>query len=439
MHPGYNLSPYIESAARAEVLILEGSVVKVAGLVIEGEGPAASVGDICHIFPQADCGLIEAEVVGFQEGRVQLMPLGALQGIVPGSRIVPTRQTASVGVGPGLLGRVLDGLGNPIDGRGPVAHEARYPLRGRPSNPLTRARITEPVDVGVRAINALLTLGKGQRMGIFSGSGVGKSTLLGMIARHSRADVNVIALIGERGREVKEFIEESLGLEGMRRSVVVAATSDQPALVRIRGAYAATAIAEYFRDQGKDVMLMMDSTTRFAHASREVGLSVGEPPTTRGYTPSVFAQLPLLLERAGNWHDLGSITGLYTVLVEGDDMNEPVADALRAILDGHIVLRRDLAARNRYPAIDPLQSISRLMVDVASPEHLTLARRFLQILSVFVGSEDMIRIGAYVQGSSPDIDQAIKMMPRFETFLKQNYKDNAPLAESISSLKTILG
>jgi len=439
MLPAYDLSTYIDSASRAEVLILEGCVVRVTGLVIEGEGPAASVGDICHIFPQAASSLIEAEVVGFQEGRTQLMPLGAIQGIVPGSRIVPTRRTASVGVGPGLLGRVLDGLGKPIDGQGPIQYEAHYPLSGLPSNPLTRARITEPVDVGIRAINALLTLGKGQRLGIFSGSGVGKSTLLGMIARHARADVNVIALIGERGREVKEFIEENLGPEGMKRSVVVAATSDQPALVRIRGAYVATSVAEYFRDQGADVMLMMDSTTRFAHASREVGLSVGEPPTTRGYTPSVFAQLPLLLERAGNWHDKGSITGLYTVLVEGDDMNEPVADALRAILDGHIVLRRELAARNRYPAIDPLHSISRLMVDVAQPEHLTLARRFLQFLSVYTGSEDMIRIGAYVQGSSPEIDQAIKMFPKLETFLKQNYKDSAPLAESVSSLKAILG
>jgi flagellum-specific ATP synthase len=293
------------------------------------------------------------------------------------------------------------------------------------------------VDLGIRTINALLTVGKGQRIGIFSGSGVGKSTLLSMIARYTRADVNVLALIGERGREVIEFIEKDLGPEGMKRSVVVAATSDQPALVRIRGAYVATAIAEYFRDQGADVILMMDSATRFAHALREVGLSIGEPPTTRGYTPSVFAQLPLLLERAGTWQGKGSITGLYAVLVEGDDMNEPVADALRSILDGHINLDRQLAARNRYPAIDPLTSISRLMIDVVDQDHQNLARRLNTVLATYVQSEDMINIGAYVKGSNPDIDYAIDLMPRIETFLKQDRQEGVSLNQTWQELKEI--
>ncbi|MBW1710948.1 MAG: FliI/YscN family ATPase [Deltaproteobacteria bacterium] len=433
----YNLDRYIDIAANAKPLILEGRVVKVVGLVIESEGPAASVGDLCYIFPSDRDEPIEAEVVGFHQSHIQLMPLGPVQGLTPGCRVVPQNSTATVQVGQEILGRVINGLGYPIDDLGPIKDGTPYPIYCQPSNPLTRASITEPIDVGVRSINALHTIAKGQRVGIFSGSGVGKSTLLSMISRHTQADVNVIALIGERGREVKEFIKKGLGPEGMKRSVVIAATSDQPALVRIRGAFVATAVAEYFRDQGADVILMMDSTTRFAHASREVGLSIGEPPTTRGYTPSVFAQLPLLLERAGNWRDKGSITGLYTVLVEGDDINEPLADALMSILDGHIILKRELAARNRYPAVDPLISISRLMIDVVEQDHLNLARRFSEVLATYTRAEDMINIGAYIKGSSPEIDYAIKVMPRFEAFLKQTPEESVSFLQAQEELKMV--
>jgi len=433
----YNLDRYIDTAVKAEPLILEGRVVKVIGLVIESEGPAASVGDLCHIFPSDGNKAIEAEVVGFHQGHIQLMPLGPVQGLTSGCRVVPLGTTASVQVGPEILGRVLNGLGYPIDNLGPVQTGIFYPIYSQPCNPLERASITEPVDVGIRAINALLTIAKGQRVGIFSGAGVGKSTLLSMIARHTQADVNVIALIGERGREVREFIDKGLGPEGMKRSVVVAATSDQPALVRIRGAFVATAVAEYFRDQGADVILMMDSATRFAHASREVGLSIGEPPTTRGYTPSVFSQLPLLLERAGIWQDKGSITALYTVLVEGDDINEPLADAIMSILDGHIILKRDLAARNLYPAIDPLVSISRLMIDVVEQNHLNLARRFTDVLATYVRSEDMINIGAYIQGSNPEIDYSIQLKPRFDAFMKQTPEEGVSFAEAFDELKKV--
>jgi flagellum-specific ATP synthase len=354
------------------------------------------------------------------------MPIGDMTGLTPGSRIMASGGQPTVDVGPGLLGRVLDGRGKPMDLKPPFEAEASYPLKTRPGNPLTRQRISKPVDVGVRAINALLTMGQGQRVGIFAGSGVGKSTLMGMIARHMTADVNVIALIGERGREVREFIEKDLGPEGLKRSVVVAATSEQPALVRMRGAYVGTAIAEYFRDKGHNVILMMDSATRFAYAAREVGLSIGEPATTRGYTPSVFAMLPQLLERAGAWTG-GSITGLYTVLVEGDDMNEPVADAMRSILDGHLVLRRELAARNQYPALDVLSSISRLMVDLADERQLSAAARFKDILSVYRHNEDMINIGAYQKGSSQEVDQSIAYYPRFMDFLRQAFNQPATL------------
>jgi flagellum-specific ATP synthase len=422
----FDFGPYLRAAADCRPLALEGRVTKVLGLVIEGDGPAASVGEVCQVYPANGDAPIEAEVVGFRDARIQLMPIGPMRGLTAGNRIVSTGAEATVAVGPGLLGRVLDGLGDPIDRKGPIEAEKRYPLQVRPGNPLARKRIADPMDVGVRAINSLLTIGRGQRVGIFAGSGVGKSTLLGMIARNTKADVNVIALIGERGREVREFIEKDLGPEGMARSVVVAATSEQPALVRMRGAYVATAVAEYFRDQGRNVILMMDSATRFAYASREVGLSIGEPATTRGYTPSVFAQLPLLLERAGNWSEGGSVTGLYTVLVEGDDMMEPVADAMRAILDGHIVLRRELAARNHYPAIDVLSSISRLMIDVVGDEHLKAAGRMKDFMAVYAQSEDMINIGAYVKGSNPQIDKSIEMHPRIVNFLRQ------PLAESVN-------
>ena len=426
----FDFSPYFDAVSQAKPLAMEGRIVKVVGLVIEGDGPAASVGELCHIYPQGQDRPIEAEVVGFREGRILLMPIGTMQGLTPGNRIVSQRARASVRVGPNLLGRVLDGLGQPIDQLGPLSADTTYPLMAAPGNPLARQRITQPLDTGVRAINSLLTIGQGQRVGIFAGSGVGKSTLLGMIARNMRADVNVIALIGERGREVREFIEKDLGPEGMKRSVVVAATSEQPALVRMRGAYVATAVAEYFRDQGADVILMMDSATRYAYASREVGLSIGEPATTRGYTPSVFSQLPLLLERAGAWTESGSITGLYTVLVEGDDMNEPVADAMRAILDGHIVLKRDLAARNHYPAIDVLSSVSRLMIDVVDRKHLAQAGKVKDLMATYARSEDMINIGAYVKGSNPNIDKAIEAAPKIEAFLKQPFDQSVPMDEA---------
>ncbi len=376
--------------------------------------------------------------MGFREGVIQLMPVGEMAGLTPGSRILATGGPATVPVGPGLLGRVVDGLGNVIDGKGPIDPEAHYKVSARPGNPLDRGRITEPMDVGVKAINSLLTIGQGQRVGIFAGSGVGKSTLLGMIARHMRADVNVIALIGERGREVMEFIDKELGPEGMARSVVVAATSEQPALVRMRGAYVGTAIAEYFRDQGKNVILMMDSATRYAFAAREVGLSVGEPATTRGYTPSVFAQLPGLLERAGRWPH-GSITGLYTVLVDGDDMNEPVADAMRSILDGHIVLRRELAAKNHYPAIDVLSSISRLMTDLVDLPQRRAAGRFKDVLATYQKNEDMINLGAYQKGANAEIDRAIELYPHFTNFLKQPFEEPVNLAQSRDLLLKLTG
>lgn len=424
-----NFSPYLSLLKGIKPLSLEGRVTKVVGLVIEGDGPAASVGEVCRIYPVNGRPPIEAEVVGFREGIVQLMPVGPMEGLTPGSRILSTGSPATVEVGPGLLGRVLDGLGNLIDGKGPIEVEGRYPVRVRPGNPLDRDRITVPLDMGVKAINGLLTIGQGQRVGIFAGSGVGKSTLLGMIARHMNADINVIAMIGERGREVIDFMANDLGPEGMARSVVVAATSEQPALVRMRGAYVGTTIAEYFRDLGHNVILMMDSATRYAFAAREVGLSVGEPATTRGYTPSVFSQLPVLLERAGCWPN-GSITGLYTVLVDGDDMNEPVADAMRSILDGHIVLRRELAAKNHYPAIDILSSISRLMPSLVDKGQLAAVGRFKDALASYQRNEDMINLGAYQKGANPEIDRAIDLYPKFMKFLSQPFDEAVSLADS---------
>ncbi|MDR1657929.1 MAG: FliI/YscN family ATPase [Deltaproteobacteria bacterium] len=427
-----NFSNLLKAIKTAPPLALEGRVTKVTGLIIEGDGPSASVGEVCHI-SLADGSLLEAEVVGFKDQTIQLMAIGDMTGLTPGSRILASGRPAFVEVGPALLGRVLDGRGRPMDDLPPFESQTTYPIRNQPGNPLSRQRIKSTVDVGVRAINSLMTMGQGQRMGIFAGSGVGKSTLMGMIARHTKADVNVIALIGERGREVREFIEKDLGPEGLKRSVIVAATSEQPALVRMRGAYVGTAIAEYFRDQGQNVILMMDSATRFAYAAREVGLSIGEPATTRGYTPSVFAALPQLLERAGAW-EIGSITGLYTVLVEGDDMNEPVADTMRSILDGHLVLRRELAARNQYPAIDVLSSISRLMTDLADPEHLSAAARFKDYLSTYSHNEDMINIGAYQKGTSPDIDRAIAYQPRLVDFLKQPFDEAVDFTSARAAL-----
>ncbi len=410
-----------------------GIVKQVIGMVLEGKGPAVAVGGMCKVELKSGKPSIDAEVVGFKDNHILLMPLGEMRGIEPGAKIWVSEESARVAVGPNLLGRILDGLGNPIDNKPPISAQTFYPLYAEPLNPMKRPRIDTPIDVGIRAINACITLGKGQRIGIMAGSGVGKSTLLGMIARHTAADVSVIALIGERGRELRDFIERDLGPEGLRRSVVVVATSDQPPLVRLRGAYLATAIAEYFRDQGKDVILMMDSVTRFAMAYREVGLSIGEPPTSRGYTPSVFAQLPRLLERAGR-NERGSITGIYTVLVEGDDMNEPIADAIRSIVDGHIVLRRELAHEGHYPAIDILSSVSRVIRDIAKPGQLQAYQKLVKVLSTYKRAEDLINIGAYTKGSNPDIDYAIEKIDKVKEFLRQDVDEASPLDVSISRL-----
>ncbi len=441
MDPNIAMVPwetYNRSLESLNTFSINGRVTKVVGLVIEGQGPGISIGGVCRIFPRGADRFFRAEVVGFKENKVLMMPLADLRGIEPGCEIQVEQETAMVGVGDAFLGRVIDSYGHQLDGKGPIYPEASYPLYADPINPLQRHRITKPLDVGIRAINGIMTVGKGQRMGIFSGSGVGKSTLMGMIARYTSADVSVIGLIGERGREVREFIERDLGEEGLKRSVVVVATSDMPPLVRIRAAYMATVIAEYFRDQGRDVVLMMDSVTRFAMAQREIGLSIGEPPTTRGYTPSVFAMMPKLLERSGMNQSSGSITAFYTVLVEGDDFNEPISDAVRSILDGHVMLSRVLAERGHYPAIDPLQSISRVMPDVVDKTHLSLARKTVEILATYRKSEDLINIGAYVAGSNPKIDYAIKMIDQINDYLKQPVDQGAPLEESISRLQQIL-
>lgn len=418
---------------------LQGKVTQVIGLVVEASGPACRLGAVCDIYTQDGRRPLAAEVMGFRHDRVLLMPLEEIRGIAPGCRVVARGSRASVRVGTDLLGRVVDGAGLPIDGGVPVRGETDYPLYASAVNPLSRRRIHEPLDLGLRAVNGLLTVGCGQRVGIFAGSGVGKSVLLGMIARKTAADVNVIALIGERGREVNEFIERDLGPEGLKRSVVVVATSDRLPLIRTRGAFLATAVAEYFRDRGCRVNLMMDSVTRFAMAQREIGLAVGEPPTTKGYTPSTFTLLPKLLERAGTGQGRGSITGLYTVLVEGDDTNEPVADAARSILDGHIVLSRDLARQNHYPAIDVLSSISRVMDDVTDADHRRSAGRLKETLATYRRAEDLINIGAYVAGSNPKIDFAIKMNDHMNAYLRQSVDETVPFAESVAQLRELFG
>lgn len=402
-----------------EPLAVTGRVAQAVGLVIEGTGTASTVGDLCEISREDGRGTIPAEVVGFRGDRVLLMPLGDMQGIGSSSRITPTGRASTVTVGPSLLGRVLNGLGEPLDGKGPIEAEQRYPLHAAPPNPLSRRRITAPLDLGVRAINACLTCGRGQKVGIFAGSGVGKSVLLGMISRYTQADVNVIALIGERGREVNEFLERDLGAEALKRSVVVVATSDQAPLVRLRAALVATSIAEYFRDRGKQVLLLMDSLTRLAYSQREVGLAIGEPPTTKGYTPSVFAMLPKLLERVGTGAGDGAITGLYTVLVDGDDLTDPIADTVRSILDGHIVLSRKLAAQNHFPAIDVLQSTSRVMRDIVSREHDTAARQLIELIARYRQSEDLILLGAYKPGMNAVLDRAVRAQDRINAFLRQ--------------------
>jgi flagellum-specific ATP synthase len=432
-----DLNRYVPVVEKIRSIRFQGKVTQVVGLVIEGYCPDAAVGTLCEIYPQ-NGSPIPAEVVGFRDNKTLLMPLGELRGVGLGSLISVRRQMASLGVGPALLGRVIDGLGNPIDGKGAIAVEEEYPIYAAPVNPMTRVPIRKPLNLGIRAINGLLTCGEGQRVGIMAGSGVGKSTLLGMIARYTEADINVIALIGERGRELREFIEKDLQEEGLKKSVVVVATSDQPPLVRMRGAYIATTIAEYFQAQGKKVLMMMDSATRFAMAMREVGLAIGEPPTTKGYTPSVFAALPKLLERTGNFPK-GSITGLYTVLVEGDDFNEPISDAMRSILDGHIVLSRDLAARSIYPPIDVLASASRVMMGVTGKPHQQLAGKFKELLATHRQAEDLINIGAYKAGSNPKIDSAITKMDAMNAFIKQEIHEGVSVEESVAELQGIFG
>ncbi|MFZ3047227.1 MAG: flagellar protein export ATPase FliI [Desulfatirhabdiaceae bacterium] len=415
-----------------------GRITQVVGLVTESLGPATILGSECYVYPKEPSSKrIKAEVLGFRDKRVLMMPLDDIRGIGPGCRVAASRKKASIPVGDSLLGRILDGLGEPIDGKGPVLCEVEYPIYAEPMNPLARKRITKPLDLGIRAINGLLTVGCGQRIGIFAGSGVGKSVLLGMIAKRTSADVNVIALIGERGRELNEFIHKELGEEGLKRSVVIVATSDHLPLIRLRAAFTATTIAEYFRDKGCHVNLMMDSVTRFAMAQREIGLALGEPPTSKGYTPSVFTLLPKLLERAGTSSGRGTITGLYTVLVEGDDHNEPIADAVRSILDGHIVLTRDLAIQNHYPAIDVLKSISRVMNDIVDVSHREQAGMMKSLLATYKKAEDLINIGAYVMGSNVKIDRAIKMIGSINRYLQQDMEEKVDYKQSLEQLDNI--
>ncbi len=422
---------------QADLIKLNGKVTDVVGLVIVSSGPNVTLGEICTIVNKAGQEVCKVEVVGFKEGKVLSIALGEVEKISPLCEIIASGQSFTIGVGETLLGRVIDGLGNPIDGKGMLDFSSYRRIHSSPPNPMERNRISEPLQTGVRTIDALLTCGRGQRVGIFAGSGVGKSVLLGMIARNTNADVNVIVLVGERGREVREFIEKDLGEEGLKRSVVVVATSDNPALLRIKAAMIGTTFAEYFRDLGKNVVLMMDSVTRFAMAQREIGLTVGEPPTTKGYTPSVFAILPKLLERAGNSR-VGSITGFYTVLVDGDDFTEPIADAVRSILDGHIVLSRKLAHKGQFPAIDPLQSVSRIMPDIVSEDHYKRSSTFNEILATYNEAEDLINIGAYVKGSNPQIDHALQKINSLRNFLKQDMKEKSIYKETVQKLKTLI-
>lgn len=422
----------------ARLLRVAGQVTQFFGLLIEANGPDVFLGERCTIENAEDGVSLDAEVVGLRNGKVLLMPYGELRGIRKGSEVVGTGEPVRVPVGEVLLGRVIDCFGEPLDDKGPIVANDHRPLLAEPLNPLDRPPIHQTLETGVRAIDTLFTVGRGQRVAIFSGSGVGKSTLLGMMARHTKADVNVIALIGERGREVLDFVRRSLGDEGLRRSVVIAATSDQPALKRAHGAFAATAIAEYFRDRGRQVLLTMDSVTRFAMAQREIGLSVGEPPTVRGYTPSVFALLPKLLERAGTVAGGGSITALYTVLVEGDDMNDPIADHVRAIVDGHIVLSRKLAHEGHYPAIDVLQSVSRLANHLRSSEHTALAMDAIKLVSAYRDGKDMLDLGAYKRGTNAELDRAIDVMPRLRQLLCQHENDVVGSIQAVTQLKSLL-
>jgi flagellum-specific ATP synthase len=428
---------YADRIDRARTVKHFGKVTQVVGLVVESAGPSISIGRLCSIENVDDGSQVKAEVVGFRSDRLLLMPYGPITGIHPGAIVTSTFEQLRVPVGDGLIGRILGGLGQPLDGRGPIVATSTRPINASPIPALHRRRITQPLRTGIKAIDLLAAVGKGQRLGIFAGSGVGKSVMLGMMARGSSADVNVIALVGERGREVREFIENDLGPEGLKKSIVVAVSSDQSAIIRIKGAMVATTIAEYFRDQGKDVMLLMDSVTRIAMAQREIGLAVGEPPATKGYPPSMYALLPALLERAG-CSEHGSITGLYTVLVEGDDFNEPVSDAVRSILDGHVALSRRLASMNQYPAVDALDAISRLMKDVTTPEEQALAAEVRQIVATYREAEDLINIGAYVKGSSSKIDRAIAKIEPLNQFFRQAISEQCDHAQAVIQLREIL-
>ncbi len=428
-----------ERALAAPAPAVAGRLTRMVGLTLEAAGCQAAVGDRCEIVT-TDNQHVDAEVVGFAGERLFLMPTGDIHGLKPDARVLPRRGAGSVAVGPKMLGRVIDGAGRPLDGLGPMETTAHVRLVAPPINPLARQPISEPLDVGVRAINGLLTVGRGQRIGLFAGSGVGKSVLLGMMARYTSADVIVVGLIGERGREVKEFIERILGPAGLARSVVIATPADYPPLMRLHGAWLATSVAEYFRDQGANVLLLMDSLTRFAQAQREIGLAIGEAPATKGYPPSVFARLPQLVERAGNGErGGGSITGFYTVLVEGDDQNDPIADSARAILDGHIVLARRIADGGRYPAIDIDASISRVMHDIAPPAQLQLARALRQTSATYEHNRDLIAIGAYHRGSDPRIDAAIARWPQIEAYLRQDMHERVNIADSVAQLRQVIG
>ena len=433
-HP--ELQTIVEEIRAIKPLRLTGEVEDVVGLLMESRGPVAPIGELCEIHSIHGEFFGCAEVVGFRREKVLLMPLGDMRGISRGCRVTATNSAFRVPVGPRMLGRVVSGLGEPIDGKGPIPVEGKYSVDVDPTNPTRRIKIDTVLPTGIRVIDALVTCGKGQRFGLFAGSGLGKSLLLGMIARYSKADVNVIALLGERGREVNDFIEKSLGEEGLKKSVVIAVTSDQPALTRVRGASVAMAIAEYFRDRGKDVMLLLDSITRIAMAQREIGLAIGEPPTTKGYTPSVYALLPRLLERAGRT-DRGTITGIYTVLVEGDDINEPISDMVRSILDGHIMLSRALVSRSHYPAVDVLQSLSRLMVDVVDTNQTRNAAKLRELIAVYRDSEDLINIGAYQKGSNKKIDRSIEMMEPINRYLRQDLGEFADFGETLGALKQL--
>ncbi|HEY2988414.1 MAG TPA: FliI/YscN family ATPase [Candidatus Binatia bacterium] len=432
------LAPYHNRLQTVAPFRVSGTVTDVVGLLITSRGPWLPVGGVCHVYPLRGGVPAMAEVVGFKGGQTLLMPLGELRGVGPGSRVVALAKEAHFPVGEGLLGRVIDGLGRPIDGKGTIVRAHSYPIYISGSNPMAREGITEPLDVGIRAINGMVTCGKGQRVAIMAGAGVGKSTLLAMIARNTRVDVKVIALIGERGREVEDFVERGLPAEDRERTVVVAATSADPTLVRVRGAFIATAIAEYFCDQGQDVLLLVDSLSRLAMAQREAGLAIGEPPSTKGYTPSVFALLPRLIERAGTWKGKGSITALYTILMEGDDVHEPISDAVRSLTDGHIHLSRRLAEQSHFPAVDVLSSVSRVRPLVTAPEHRTLVAEITRLLAAYRDAEDLIQIGAYMKGKNADVDRAIQLMPRIRRYLCQDRAEDVNLDASINGLAEVL-